>query len=474
MPLSERNQSLDRVYLTMPTETQLMNDINTDNAARINRNYVLPPGNLSVSGILFVKCGCLKGQGWGTLGTNIILDVGGQVKINGLASIKNLQIVQNSGATLNALVTAHGAMYANAEDIMVTGGNTSSSPTTYGIELADIYNSYWKNIFVQTYNNGVLFSFTGPYNPGDCQFDGLCISLYSNNTTGLVIQGDTGAQSGNGSNIINDIILNHCYITGGNNAGWATGNVTGMNITNSAKWVFNKINIEECNPAIVMQGQVGGGSYTTDMVFVGGWVMENIILNAGVGSGISFYGTRIEGSITGINAANIFSPKIGGISLLGWVNLLRHPTVITPTVTAGTFDTAPTNLGNMTDGNPDSATGWGITSKGTANQYCGEVKIDLGSIMAFIPYIRTGMYLTNASGSLTLYADASEDNITYNQTETLTQTAAAGSTAAAEDIRSCRQVAFYGRYLRLRYYMSAINTANMRLWEAAIKQFPII
>jgi hypothetical protein len=131
---------------------------------------------------------------------------------------------------------------------------------------------------------------------------------------------------------------------------------------------------------------------------------------------------------------------------------------ITPTV-AG-WDTDPTNLANITDGDWTTVTGWGATNKAGAG-YFGYVKIDLGAVYSCLWTMKVGV--KSAANKITGQWQWSTDGITYYSVCDLWPL---GSQNVAERIQYVGSKAVVrARYVHFAFYVSgAANTADARIY----------
>lgn len=137
-------------------------------------------------------------------------------------------------------------------------------------------------------------------------------------------------------------------------------------------------------------------------------------------------------------------------------NVLRG---ITPV--ASMWDTDPTLLTNCTDGNLSTVTGTGSKIMAAAGNF-GYLVFDLGTIKTVLIGGRFGLWST--TGTVTIFVDVSDDNITYiNAYSSIT-----GATSVAESKKDTDNSALVnGRYIRLRWYVNAAATAYANIYEVA-------
>ena len=142
-------------------------------------------------------------------------------------------------------------------------------------------------------------------------------------------------------------------------------------------------------------------------------------------------------------------------------NLLRGVVPV-----ASGWDTPPSNLENCTDGNISTATGTGQTVKGGAGDF-GYLVFDLGSIK-FVDVSLISITSSN-TGNTAILIESSDDNNTwrssyYASTLTITTTAA---------LKPVLKVACMGRYIRIRYNLSAAGTATAIINNVSAVEIPI-
>jgi len=127
---------------------------------------------------------------------------------------------------------------------------------------------------------------------------------------------------------------------------------------------------------------------------------------------------------------------------------------------ASGWDTAPTNLENITDGDFDTATGIGSTTL-PSNGWLGNIDIDLGAIYNL--EVRGKFGLWSDAGDIQVFVYHSTDGITYyfNTHQAIAQTIGVTS----EEIRHSQVEFVRTRYLRIRFYGTAAMTGNVKIYE---------
>lgn len=132
------------------------------------------------------------------------------------------------------------------------------------------------------------------------------------------------------------------------------------------------------------------------------------------------------------------------------------------TVTAASWGTAPTNLSNATDGNPNTATGAGTTTT-TGAGLIGYIWVDRGAGNTDPIMIDLDLLYSSASGSVKCFIDTSTDGTTPisagNQTimEPQISTTPVGAVITPKTIKT--------RYFRLFFYASAAAKCDITINE---------
>jgi hypothetical protein len=139
---------------------------------------------------------------------------------------------------------------------------------------------------------------------------------------------------------------------------------------------------------------------------------------------------------------------------------------ITPTVSG--WDTAPTTLGNITDGDLSTVTGTGSKNMGAAGDY-GYVVFDLTTTKTVMVGGRVGVWNDGTQRVTKVFAESSDDNVTYRgPTGKNSGTGGLGynQDQTTELIFDGAATILTGRYIRLRFWVSgAANTANAKIYE---------
>ena len=130
---------------------------------------------------------------------------------------------------------------------------------------------------------------------------------------------------------------------------------------------------------------------------------------------------------------------------------------------ASVWDTNPTNLINMTDGNVTTVTGTG-TKVIIAAGDIGIVTFDLGSIKTVMVGARVGLW--RSAGTIYIGVEVSDDNINWivYMIVTVGSYSQAASTAA-ESVRQLLTTIVTGRYVRMRAYLNGAGTGNVKFYE---------
>lgn len=130
---------------------------------------------------------------------------------------------------------------------------------------------------------------------------------------------------------------------------------------------------------------------------------------------------------------------------------------------ASVWDTDPTDLVNMTDGNITTVTGTGTKAILAAGDI-GIVTFDLGSIKTVLVGARVGLW--RSAGTIYIGVEVSDDNINWIAYMVGTVGLySQASGAAAEALRQLLTTIVTGRYIRLRVYLNAAGTGNVKIYE---------
>lgn len=143
--------------------------------------------------------------------------------------------------------------------------------------------------------------------------------------------------------------------------------------------------------------------------------------------------------------------------MTGYTQKLKLKNVLkglTPTLDY--FDNNPTDLENATDGDYTSVTGTGDKVLGGAGNI-GAFIYDLGSPKLILLNGRAGFWAT--SGSTSVLIDAGITNQSYD-----TGYGLFAKSGTSENIYQFHKTV-YGRYIRVRFSLSAAGTGNVRLYQ---------
>lgn len=141
-------------------------------------------------------------------------------------------------------------------------------------------------------------------------------------------------------------------------------------------------------------------------------------------------------------------------------NILRG---IVPT--ADGWDTPPSELANITNGNLESKTGVGVKSLSGAG-VIGTIIFDMGSVKSILITSLINAWASTGSGQIDVQVKVSDDGTNWSST---TGDKCGNCTATEENYIS--KIVFDNapliitRYFQLRFYGSAAMTANVRLTE---------
>ena len=126
--------------------------------------------------------------------------------------------------------------------------------------------------------------------------------------------------------------------------------------------------------------------------------------------------------------------------------------------TADVWDVDPTDLENITNGNPEIGTGIGTKTLGGAG-IAGTVEIDLGRSVFIVAMIRAAVWSTAATtyGTLNLYDDL--------RSSFSASRSSVDVWASTEHIRGWLPVVGYTSKIQMRLYASAAATLSCRIYE---------
>jgi hypothetical protein len=122
--------------------------------------------------------------------------------------------------------------------------------------------------------------------------------------------------------------------------------------------------------------------------------------------------------------------------------------------TADTFDTPPTNLENITDGNITTVTGVGTKNMEGGGTY-GQIIFDLKTNKYITISGHVGLY--SSAGTTYVYVDTKKDGDADFKTNITPLLSITSTTQLDKDLID---MSFYTRYVRLRFYVTASSTAN--------------
>lgn len=128
--------------------------------------------------------------------------------------------------------------------------------------------------------------------------------------------------------------------------------------------------------------------------------------------------------------------------------------------TASTFDTNPTNLDRITDGDFETVTGWGSKVVGSPS-WIGYITIDLGSVKKLLMCARVGIYST--AGAIQVVQSCSDDGVNFR-----VLTADCNQTSVTEVIVGTRAFFAYARYVRIGIYAGSACTGYARFYEILV------
>ena len=153
------------------------------------------------------------------------------------------------------------------------------------------------------------------------------------------------------------------------------------------------------------------------------------------------------------DSANLWQKKKVLISSLILNNVLRGILGV-----ASGWDTDPTNLANMTDGDLATVTGTGSKVVWVAEDY-GRIVFDLGSIKTVLVGGRVGIWST--AGGITAYVESSDDNVNWKRT----YVAVFWAYSSGEYVIYTQGHLATGRYIQIRFYVDAAATAYAKIYE---------
>jgi hypothetical protein len=135
--------------------------------------------------------------------------------------------------------------------------------------------------------------------------------------------------------------------------------------------------------------------------------------------------------------------------------------------TAALWDTPPSDLANVTDGNHTTSTGTGTKSTSGAGTV-GTITFDLNDTPSspLLLSIHAGVSVSN--NNLYIYVDQSSDNfnaVTYNEGQSV-----GGSGSPTESKISIAPTMISERYFRIRFYTSAAATGTVKIYECKLFQ----
>jgi hypothetical protein len=136
-------------------------------------------------------------------------------------------------------------------------------------------------------------------------------------------------------------------------------------------------------------------------------------------------------------------------------------------VTQDTFTTIPTNLSNGTDGNLSNPTGTGsktTSGSGTVGQFV----LDLGNSKNVMVLGKIGLWSSTAN--MYCYVESSADGTTWNNPGQSYQVSGQSTSEVIKFVN--RYVS--DRYLRLRITVDAATTGNVKLYNLAAIEMPIV
>jgi len=148
---------------------------------------------------------------------------------------------------------------------------------------------------------------------------------------------------------------------------------------------------------------------------------------------------------------------------MGVPRVINRALGITPTV-AG-FGTDPTNLGNVTDNDWTTVTGTGSTTLGAGGDI-GYLNFDLGAVRTVLVNAKVGVW--RDAGTMNLYWYWSTDGIAWKHTN---HVVIGSTTSAVEEIIWPLLGMLRTRYFRLRFYLSAAGTGNVKIYEVQALEF---
>jgi len=124
---------------------------------------------------------------------------------------------------------------------------------------------------------------------------------------------------------------------------------------------------------------------------------------------------------------------------------------------AALFDTPPSDLPNVTDGDNATVTGTGTTALG-ASGLIGNVTIDVGTIKTLLIGSKVGIWSSAASVNVSILS--SNDNAMYTSGSSIV----ASTTSVGENIVETLAKVLTGRYFKFNFSLSGAGTGNVKIY----------
>jgi hypothetical protein len=131
---------------------------------------------------------------------------------------------------------------------------------------------------------------------------------------------------------------------------------------------------------------------------------------------------------------------------------------------AANFDTAPTSLVRLTDGDFTLWTGEGIKSLAGVNGEVGRLTFDMGASYPITIVAWMNIHRASGDGTITLVIETSDDNITY-----AVGVSGSLSGVAGDLLRNMYPAFGYGRYVRLRFTTASV-TVNPSVFHVKLAE----
>jgi hypothetical protein len=166
---------------------------------------------------------------------------------------------------------------------------SGSSASIWALFIPSAYNWHIEGIYVRTYTKGIRIANTnGLFNTGNGMASDVTVLLRANSTTGVEIAGYEGTPAKTQNMIVFDRLEVRSLASSGE---------VGLHIKNCGRLQLDQHNNEGCATSIKIEGAIGGGNATSNVVFDTAYVDGPITLDANTYT-VAFVGGRIIGTVT--------------------------------------------------------------------------------------------------------------------------------------------------------------------------------